>query len=94
VNEKVETFCTRKLTYFYLKAMEFLCYLHSQNVYFGDMKPENLLLFRNYQIKLGDFGVSFKLDESIDENEEVYLLSGLTQEYSLLSIKKKFANDE
>lgn len=38
-----------------------MVYLHKNNVYYGDMKPENLLIFRNYQVKLGDFGVSKKL---------------------------------
>ena len=43
--------------------MKALDYLHSKNVYYGDMKPENVLIFKNYQVKLGDFGVSIKLQE-------------------------------
>ena len=54
------------------------------------MKPENLLVFRNYKVKLGDFGVSMKLDPS----EESYYLKGLTKEYSLKSMNSKFINND
>ena len=30
------------------KAMQALNYLHQEGVYYGDMKPENLLVFKNY----------------------------------------------
>ena len=40
------------------------------------MKPENLLLFRDYKVKLGDFGVSLKLPDS--NPESVTQLVGLT----------------
>lgn len=46
--ETLESFSEEKLAYFCLKALEAVEYLHSQNVYYGDMKPENLLVFRNY----------------------------------------------
>ena len=37
-----------------------MAYLHSQNIYYGDMKPENVLIFKDYKVKIGDFGVSMK----------------------------------
>lgn len=43
--KKVEFYSPNKLTYFCLKAMEAMAYLHTNNIYFGDMKPENLLVF-------------------------------------------------
>ena len=36
-------------------------YLHSRNIYYGDIKPENLLIFRNQEVKIGDFGISIKM---------------------------------
>ena len=31
------------------------------------MKPANLLIFQNYQVKLGDFGISIKMKETLNE---------------------------
>ena len=41
--------------------MEALNYVHSKKIYYGDMKPKNLLVFRDLTVKLGDFGISIKL---------------------------------
>ena len=38
-----------------MKAIE---YLHSKNIYYGDMKPANILIFKNMQVKLGHFGIN------------------------------------
>lgn len=73
--------------------MEALDYLHSKNVYFGDMKPENLLVFRNYKVKLGDFGVSIKLPDNVKEDTEIYM-KGLTKEYSIPELYDKMADEE
>jgi len=35
-------------------------YMHSNNIIFGDLKPENLLIFEDGYIKLADFGLSKK----------------------------------
>lgn len=69
--------------------MEALEYLHEKNVYYGDMKPENLLVFRNLKVKLGDLGVSVKIPEVITDQTEIYL-KGMTKEYSLEEVLSNF----
>jgi hypothetical protein len=47
------------------------------------MKEANLLVFRDYQVKIGDFGVSIKMKElplKEDETDE-YEIKGLTPGY-------------
>jgi serine/threonine protein kinase len=62
-----------------LKAAQAIEYIHSKNIYYGDMKEANLLIFRDYSVKLGDFGISIKLKpEGDDDNKEKYQLKGLT----------------
>lgn len=71
--------------------MEALWYMHINKVYFGDMKPENLLVFRDYKVKLGDFGVSIKFPDTMNKDYEIFL-KGLTREYALPAIQEKFDN--
>ena len=52
------------------------------------MKPENLLIFSDYKVKLGDFGISVKIP---DGSSEVYM-KGLTNEYANKEMKKKCNN--
>ena len=87
--KKVEFFSEEKLAYFCLKAIESLCYLHSNQIYYGDMKPENLLIFRDYKVKLGDFGVSLKLPNNSNFDDKFYL-KGLTFDYSMDHLIEKF----
>ena len=46
------------------------------------MKPQNLLVFRDQKVKVGDIGVSIKLDPSISSDEKAYFLKGLTKNFS------------
>ena len=53
-------------------------------MYYGDMKPANLLLTRDKKVKIGDFGISIVLSDNIDE----YSLLGLTPGMGLKEIEK------
>ena len=58
---KLEEFSEEKMIYFCIKTLMAIDYLHKQGIYYGDMKPQNILIFKDYSVKLGDFGVSIKL---------------------------------
>lgn len=46
------------------------------------MKPDNLLVFRDMSVKLGDFGISCKLDSSQkDFDIAIYHSKGFTDKF-------------
>jgi hypothetical protein len=56
------------------------------------MKEANLLIFRDYQVKIGDFGVSIKMKDlplKEDESDE-YEIKGLTPGYITDMIESYF----
>lgn len=69
--------------------MEAMNYVHSQDIYFGDMKPQNLLVFRDLTVKLGDFGVSLKVNKQ--DKDELFMLKGMTKEYSDPKLVERFS---
>ena len=44
-------------------------YLQQQNIMHRDLKPQNMMLDANYNIKLIDFGDARKVDDQLDEDE-------------------------
>ena len=59
------------------------------------MKEANLLIFRDYQVKIGDFGVSIKMKElplKEDESDE-YDIKGLTPGYITNMIESYFKEE-
>ena len=71
--------------------MKIVNYLHSRNVYYGDMKLENLLIFRNQLVKIDDLGISIKLNNSHkSEKGFMYLYRpvGYSKGYALSYIEK------
>jgi hypothetical protein len=59
------------------------------------MKPDNLLVFRCMDVKIGDLGMSVKMDCRIkDDNQEVYRAKGYTPGFIPKAIKHKFENPD
>lgn len=56
--------------------------MHSQSLYFGDIKPYTLLIFKDLSVKLADFGVSVKIPANASMDDKLSLV-GLTNSYSL-----------
>ena len=83
----VEYYSDNKLEYMFWLTLRAMNYLHSENVYYGDMKPQNILVFKDYKLKIGDFGTAMKLKEG-DDGE--YYVGGLTEKYALPKIKQAF----
>eukprot|EP00347_Sterkiella_histriomuscorum_P009577 403340674 len=86
----LENYSPEKLAYYFYQSLQIMAYLHQRNVYYGDMKPHNLLVFRDQQVKVGDLGISIKLDQSRDDNEKLYTLKGLTTAFASTDMLKAF----
>ena len=48
-----------------------LQYLHSKNFIYQDLKPENLLVFRDGYVKLTDFGLSEEVADHLQKEMHV-----------------------
>eukprot|EP00347_Sterkiella_histriomuscorum_P016124 403354395 len=75
-----EFYSPEKLFYYFYQIVQILAFFHQNNVYYGDMKPENLLVFRNQLIKIGDLGISIKMND--DSPDEEYLLKGYSEAFT------------
>ena len=52
----------------FIQAMRGLTYIHSKNLLHRDIKPDNLFITVDGNVKLGDFGVSAALENENDNN--------------------------
>jgi len=75
----MEPFKGPKLEFFFYQTLCIMEYLHQRGVYYGDMKPANILVFKDYRVKVGDLGISIKLNSQIPENKKHYKLLGITK---------------
>ena len=44
--------------FYFIETLLAIEYMHSKNVIYRDIKPENILLDKNGHIKIADFGLS------------------------------------
>eukprot|EP00347_Sterkiella_histriomuscorum_P016730 403352071 len=76
-----EYYSPEKLAYYFYQTIQLMAYLHQRDVYYGDMKPQNLLVFKDQLIKIGDLGTTIKLDQQIQDDQKAYIIKGLSASY-------------
>eukprot|EP00347_Sterkiella_histriomuscorum_P010687 403375308 len=89
----LEFYSPEKLAYYFYQMLCILEFLHQRQFFFGDMKPQNLLVFRDQLVKIGDLGISIKADPRIDNSEKFYKLNGMTKSYCSHQIMSAFYNE-
>eukprot|EP00347_Sterkiella_histriomuscorum_P019909 403339846 len=85
-----EYYSPEKLAYYFYQTIQIMAYLHQRDVYYGDMKPHNLLVFKDQLIKIGDLGTTIKLDHNIQEDQKAYFIKGLSLAYQDLKTFDKW----
>ena len=64
-NKKKNKFIAINLIYsFILDLAEGIKYLHSNNIIHRDLKPDNIFIDKSNRLKIGDFGISIKLNNT------------------------------
>ena len=66
---------------------------HKENIAHRDLKPENFFLDENYNVKLGDFGLSKKFSENEKDTESVYTRNFACYEILLKKERDPFKAD-
>lgn len=89
-----ECYSPEKLTFYFFNIMWGINFLNENNIFYSDMKPDNVLIFRSQQAKLGDLGVSCKLIGSPDPNKKQFLIKGCTNGFVTSKFIKKFDQNE
>lgn len=56
------TFDEERLQFIFRQILEGIKYAHDKHVLHRDLKPHNILLFENDNIKIGDFGLGKRID--------------------------------
>eukprot|EP00347_Sterkiella_histriomuscorum_P002996 403365996 len=70
-----------KLTYYFFQVLQIMEFLNQRDLFCGDMKPQNLLVFRDQLVKVGDFGISIKAQPNVPRDKRFYKLKGVTTSY-------------
>lgn len=72
IMSKERIFSEKLIKFVVSQIVLILEYLHSQNIIYRDIKPENILIDMNGYIKLADFGLSKYLGDSSEDNTKTF----------------------
>eukprot|EP00347_Sterkiella_histriomuscorum_P016316 403353653 len=86
----VEYYHPHKLTYYFYQILSIVEFLNQRDFYYGDMKPQNLLVFRDQLVKVGDLGISIKTQPNIPNDMKHYRLKGLSTAYQRMETMQAF----
>jgi len=73
--EGLDLSCVRRYTHYLLQAVN---YVHGHHIVHRDIKPANIFLTRQNCLKLGDFGCSFRLEDTVTRFGELESYVGTT----------------
>ena len=71
-----------------LMIADAMCYLHSQEICFRDLKPDNIGFDEKGVLKLFDFGLAKELKSGMARHDGKYQLTGNTGRYVYLFVSK------
>lgn len=84
IHKNQDFYTPEKLSFYFFQTFLATSYLHKRNIYYGDMKGANLLIFRNQEIKIGDLGISIKMKA---DNTSTYVPKGISEGFCMGKIK-------
>ena len=89
--EKEMSFSEEKSAMYFYQIISVLDYLQSQNIYHGNLKPDNILINSKNQLKISDFSLS---DYKTNNNNN-YFLNNLCSSsyYASPELKSKIKTD-
>jgi serine/threonine protein kinase len=75
-------------------AIEYFANYHSKNFFHGDIKPENILVSKRFELT-SDAGTLLSLGEDLDKNIPRYLINQYTKSYAssehIFAVENKIA---
>ncbi len=89
-SSEMEPLPIEKCKRYFIDVAKALLYCHEQGVCHGDIKPENLLITPDDQIKISDFGVSYMISDAISKKRAGMGTPLFTAPEVLLPEKTKF----
>ena len=86
IDEK-EVFSIQKYRFYFYQCLKALNYIHSNCMYYGDLRPHNVLIMKNQKVKFGDFHLSLYFTSFDDE----FKLRGITPNWCLPEMHIKYS---
>ncbi len=83
-------FSERQIINIGIQISEAMIYLHKNGIIHRDLKPDNILIFENETVKVGDFGISKEVDQNSLATKHEFGTSGYQAPEILVEGDKKY----